>query len=63
MDILMLSGKERYMSAGSKCPFLVIALMEDNDQMKLPSILFVPEFLYHSLTRCRVLSVVFPNEL
>lgn len=42
MDILMLSGKERYMSAGSKCPFLVIALIEDNGQMKLPDILFFP---------------------
>lgn len=40
MDILMLSGKEQYMSAGSKFPFLVIAFIEDNGQMKLPNILF-----------------------
>lgn len=38
METVMLSGKEWSLSAGSECPAVVTALIEDKGQMTLPNI-------------------------
>lgn len=47
----------------SQGPVLGAALLEDHSQMKLPDILFSPEFLYQWLSCCRIRLAAFPDEL